>query len=193
MAERDTTSLLLAVPNFSEGRDHDVLEAIERRLRAGALSRPSRGSRPQPLRVHALPAVRASLRPRCSGRRARRSSGIDLSGHEGLHPYVGALDVVPVVYLDEAMRGAACAEALTAAALIGEELELPVFLYGELATRPEHVERPELRARRAGGAGRAHGGGRAGAGLRAPPRRTRPPGAVLVTAGRRWSPSTSTS
>ena len=58
--------------------------------------------------------------------------------------------MVPVVYLDETQRGAACAEALTAAALIGEELELPVFLYGELATRPEHVERAYLRARRPG-------------------------------------------
>ena len=42
-------------------------------------------------------------------------------------------------------RGAACAEALTAAALIGDELELPVFLYGELATRPEHAERADIR------------------------------------------------
>ena len=64
---------------------------------------------------------------------------------KGLHPFVGALDVMPVVYLDEGQRGAACAEALAAAALIGEELELPVFLYGELATRPEHTERAWLR------------------------------------------------
>ena len=48
---------------------------------------------------------------------------------------------MPVVYLDDERRGAACAEALTAAALVGEELGVPVFLYGELATRPEHAER----------------------------------------------------
>jgi glutamate formiminotransferase len=56
------------------------------------------------------------------------------------------MDVVPVVYLDDSLRGAACAEALTAAALIGEELELPVFLYGELATAEQHRERAALRA-----------------------------------------------
>jgi glutamate formiminotransferase/glutamate formiminotransferase/formiminotetrahydrofolate cyclodeaminase len=77
---------------------------------------------------------------------------IDLRRHEGLHPHVGALDVMPVVWLDEARRGAACAEALTAAALVGDA-GIPVFLYGELATRPEHAERAWLR--RGGPAGLA--------------------------------------
>jgi glutamate formiminotransferase/glutamate formiminotransferase/formiminotetrahydrofolate cyclodeaminase len=70
---------------------------------------------------------------------------IDLNVHSGLHPCVGALDVMPVVYLDDRRRGAACAEALTAAARVGGELALPVFLYGQLATRPEHRERADLR------------------------------------------------
>jgi glutamate formiminotransferase/glutamate formiminotransferase/formiminotetrahydrofolate cyclodeaminase len=46
---------------------------------------------------------------------------------------VGVVDVVPVVYVDEGARGAACAEALVAGDLIGAELEMPVFLYGALA------------------------------------------------------------
>ena len=45
---------------------------------------------------------------------------------------MGAVDVVPLVFLDDARRGAACAEALLAAELLGE-LGLPVFLYGLLA------------------------------------------------------------
>jgi glutamate formiminotransferase / 5-formyltetrahydrofolate cyclo-ligase len=51
----------------------------------------------------------------------------------GQHPHVGAVDVVPVVYIDPTQRGAACAEALVAADLIGGRLGVPVFLYGELA------------------------------------------------------------
>ncbi|HWX45729.1 MAG TPA: hypothetical protein VNY52_10470, partial [Solirubrobacteraceae bacterium] len=51
----------------------------------------------------------------------------------GQHPHVGAVDVVPIVYLDPASRGAACAEALVVGDRIGEELGVPVFLYGELA------------------------------------------------------------
>ncbi len=51
----------------------------------------------------------------------------------GEHPHVGALDVAPVVYLEESSRGAACAQALVIADRIGDELQIPVFLYGELA------------------------------------------------------------
>ena len=40
--------------------------------------------------------------------------------------------MAPVVYLDAPARGAACAEALVVADRIGEELGVPVFLYGEL-------------------------------------------------------------
>jgi glutamate formiminotransferase len=71
---------------------------------------------------------------------------IDLRVQRGVHPRVGALDVAPVVYLDDSDRGAACAEALTASALIAEELDLPVFLYGDLATSDAHRERAGLRA-----------------------------------------------
>ena len=55
-----------------------------------------------------------------------------------------ALDVAPVVYLEDDDRGAAAAEALTAAALIGE-LGIPVFLYGDLATDESRRERADIR------------------------------------------------
>jgi glutamate formiminotransferase/glutamate formiminotransferase/formiminotetrahydrofolate cyclodeaminase len=58
---------------------------------------------------------------------------IDIGDGRGVHPHVGAIDVVPVVYLDDGARGAACAEALVVADRIGQELAVPVFLYGALA------------------------------------------------------------
>jgi glutamate formiminotransferase / 5-formyltetrahydrofolate cyclo-ligase len=67
----------------------------------------------------------------------------------GEHPHVGAADVVPLVYLEPASRGAACAEALVAAHGIGE-LGVPVFLYGELAGGRARAE-----LRRGGAAGLA--------------------------------------
>jgi glutamate formiminotransferase / 5-formyltetrahydrofolate cyclo-ligase len=57
---------------------------------------------------------------------------IDITRHQGVHPRVGALDVAPIVYLDDEQRGAAIAEALVLADALGE-LGLPVYLYGELA------------------------------------------------------------
>src|SRR3954451_24166727 len=57
---------------------------------------------------------------------------IDVSDHPGAHPHVGARVVAPVVFLDDARRGAAVAEALVLADLLGHELDLPVLLYGPL-------------------------------------------------------------
>ena len=134
--------MLLAVPNLSEGRDHALIERL-----ADAFA---------PLRlldVHADPDHGRSVltfageqgevaRGLLAGAREALAA-IDIRGHGGIHPHVGAIDVAPVVYLDPLQRGAAVAEALTAAGLIGGELELPVFLYGALAGGRE---RAELRA-----------------------------------------------
>lgn len=68
---------------------------------------------------------------------------IDLRTHEGVHPRVGVLDVAPIVFPTPDLRGAACAEALVLADLLGRELELPVHLYGLLG---DGRTRAELRA-----------------------------------------------
>ena len=73
----------------------------------------------------------------------------------GQHPYVGALDVAPVVYLEAQARGAACAEALVVADRIGEELGVPVFLYGELTATDGRPARSRAELRRGGVAGLA--------------------------------------
>jgi glutamate formiminotransferase len=136
--------VLLSVPNVSEGSRTDVIEAI------GQAFAPARV-----LRVHSDPdhgrSVYSLVAPqgdlaRALVRGAREAvARIDLRKHPGIHPHVGAIDVVPVVYMDESQRGPACAEALTAAALIGDDVGIPVFLYGELATDPSRRERAELR------------------------------------------------
>jgi glutamate formiminotransferase / 5-formyltetrahydrofolate cyclo-ligase len=136
--------LLLAVPNISEGRDRAALEAIGRAFEPARLLDlhvdPDHGRS-----VFTLAARQGELAGALVAGAREAVERIDLGSHEGVHPHVGALDVMPVVYLDDERRGAACAEALTAAALIGDELGLPVFLYGELASRPQHAERADLR------------------------------------------------
>ena len=74
-----------------------------------------------------------------SGARAAVES-IDVGGHQGIHPHIGSVDVCPVVYLRREDRGAACAEALVTANLLADQLNLPVFLYGELADGRERAE-----------------------------------------------------
>ena len=137
--------LLLAVPNVSEGRDADVIEAIGQGF-APARLLDLHGDTDHHRSVFTLAASPAELPEALLGGAREAVARIDLRDHHGLHPRVGALDVMPVVYLDDGQRGAACAAVLTAAGLIGEELGVPVVLYGELATRPEHLTRSDLRA-----------------------------------------------
>jgi glutamate formiminotransferase/glutamate formiminotransferase/formiminotetrahydrofolate cyclodeaminase len=131
--------MLMAVPNVSEGRDARAIAAIGEAFTPARLldthSDPDHGRS-----VYTLAAPQGELaRALVSGAR-EAIARIDLTTHGGDHPHVGAIDVAPVVYLDGERRGAACAEALTAAALIGDELDLPVFLYGELAQGRERAE-----------------------------------------------------
>jgi glutamate formiminotransferase / 5-formyltetrahydrofolate cyclo-ligase len=176
------TPLLIAVPNVSEGRDRAVLERL-----GGSVGQA------RVLDVHTDPDHNRAVFT-LAGRQGELAAGlvglakaavehIDVRSHDGVHPHVGALDVMPIVWLDAERRGAAGAEALSAAAMVGEDAELPVFLYGDLATRPEHAERAWLR--RGGPAGLAQ---RMEAGELTPdygPPRVHPTaGAVLATARR---------
>ena len=143
VAER-AAPLLVAVPNVSEGRDRALLERLEASLgRARLLDLHVDPDHNRS--VFTLAARQRELAEGLVGLAHAAAEAIDLRAHEGVHPHVGALDVMPVVWLDDERRGAACAEVLTAAALVGDEVGVPVFLYGELATRPEHAERAWLR------------------------------------------------
>ena len=134
---------LLAVPNVSEGSDAAVIEAIGDAFAPARVldvhSDPDHGRS-----VYWLAAEQGELAHALVSGAREAVARIDLREHTGSHPYVGAIDVAPVVHLDASQRGAACAEAFTAAALLGDVL--PVYLYGDLATRPEHRERASLRA-----------------------------------------------
>jgi glutamate formiminotransferase / 5-formyltetrahydrofolate cyclo-ligase len=125
--------VLLAVPNVSEGRDAGVLDAIAAAFAAGGARVLDRHEDPDHNRaVFTLAAAPQTLsKALLAGARAALNK-IDLRTYDGIHPHVGALDVVPVVFRNDAQRGAACAEALVAADLIATELDIPVLLYGLL-------------------------------------------------------------
>ena len=135
---------LLAVPNVSEGRDAGVIEAIGAAFASTGARLLDVHSDPDHHRsVFTLAAGPGTLAPALAAGGREAMARIDLRAPRGVHPHVGALDVAPVVHLDRARRGAACAEALLAAELLGG-LGLPVHLYGALAggrTRAE-LRRP---------------------------------------------------
>ena len=126
--------MLLAVPNVSEGRDAVAVAEIADAFAAGGAELLDIHSDPDHNRsVVTLKGDPGWLSHALLAGAREAVDRIDLNAHRGLHPHVGALDVAPVVHLDRAPRGAACAEALVAADLIATELAIPVFLYGALA------------------------------------------------------------
>ncbi len=125
--------MLLAIPNVSEGRDRDAIDAIGAAFSSTGARLLDVHSDPDHHRtVYTLAGTAGQLAPALAAGAAAARERIDLRAERGSHPHVGALDVAPVVFLDAPRRGAACAEALVAGEEIGRA-GLPVFLYGVLA------------------------------------------------------------
>lgn len=122
---------LLAIPNVSEGRHQAAIGKIAQAFDARLLDIHSDIDHHRS--VFTLAGAPGQLAPAVLNGTAETIRQVDLGGHRGIHPRVGAVDVAPIVYLNPGDRGAACAEALTLADLLGDRLELPVFIYGELA------------------------------------------------------------
>jgi glutamate formiminotransferase len=129
--------LVQCVPNFSEGRDSAVIEelAASMRGRRGAAlvdySADPEHHRsvftlvgtPEPVLAAVLDAARVAL------------ARVDLTRHQGAHPRIGALDVLPFVPLADCPSAVCVDLALRAGRAIGD-LGIPVFLYEDAATRP---------------------------------------------------------
>ena len=169
-----TTQTLLAIPNVSEGRDPETIAAIGSAFAGSSANVPSndgpiaQSDAPRLLDTHSdadhhrsvftLAGPPSALTDALLHGIAASIERIDViarlgeaEAQIGQHPHVGAVDVVPIVYLHPDARGAACAEALVVADRIGHELQVPVFLYGELSS--EDPAAPRTRADlRSGGA-----------------------------------------
>jgi glutamate formiminotransferase len=144
--------VLEAVPNVSEGRRADVVSAIGAAFGRSALLLDTHSDADHNRSVFTLAADEGDLLESLLAGIAAAVERIDLREHVGVHPRVGAVDVVPVVpFAPESMERAKSAARLVAAR-VGEELGLPVFLYGELGEgrRPayfRHGGLDELRQR----------------------------------------------
>ena len=125
--------MLESVPNFSEGRDADVIEALRRSLSSPARLLDVHVDADHHRSVFTLVGEEEQLVETLLAGVGRARELIDLREHEGAHPRIGAADVVPIVPIRAEAMGRARETATVLARRIGDELELPVFLYGELA------------------------------------------------------------
>jgi glutamate formiminotransferase len=139
--------ILECVPNFSEGRDESKVERIVEEIRKTSgvklldyFSDPDHNRTVvtflgEPAAVKEA-ALKASL---------KALELIDMRAHQGGHPRIGAVDVVPFV----PVRGMSMSEAAHLAQEMGRELgeagELPVYFYGEAATDSKRKKLSDIR------------------------------------------------
>ena len=121
------------MPNFSEGRDEAVIEALREALSSPARLLDVHVDADHHRSVFTLVGEPDELVETLLAGIACARERIDLRRHEGAHPRVGAADVVPIVPIKPEDMERAKETALVLARRIGEELGLPAFLYAELA------------------------------------------------------------
>lgn len=140
------TPTAYAVPNVSEGRDLATIRAL-----TDACRRP----RVHVLDVHSDPDHHRSVISLAGEPLALQESLVSLAGecvdridlrrHHGAHPCTGALDVVPIVALTDDDVPFASEVARGLAGRLAADLNLPVFLYGAVATDMEHTRPRDFR------------------------------------------------
>jgi glutamate formiminotransferase len=124
--------VLEAVPNVSEGRDASAIEAIGTAFASHSRLLDVHSDPDHHRSVFTLVAEPAALADALVAGIAKACELIDLRRHEGVHPRVGAVDVVPIVPLRSGDLERAQTMAVSVARRIGEELGLSVFLYGDV-------------------------------------------------------------
>lgn len=144
---RCVASLIECVPNFSEGRRPEVLDEIVRAI--GQIdgvtlldhSRDETHNRSVVTFAGAAePVVRAA-----TAAVGRALELIDMEQHRGAHPRIGSVDVMPFVPLGQTRIEECVDLARRFGEQVAQRFELPVYLYGEAALRPERRRLADVR------------------------------------------------
>jgi len=139
--------LIESVPNYSEGRRPDVVDRLAADVSAvdGAylLDRTSDPSHNRSVLTLAgdAPAVEAALEATI----ASAIELIDMEEHEGEHPRIGAVDVIPFVPLGSTTIDDCVGVARSFGERIAARFDLPVYLYARAATRRDRVRLADVR------------------------------------------------
>jgi len=141
------TRIIECVPNFSEGRDPTKVDAIAQAMCgvAGAwiLDRTSDADHNRSvITLAGEPAAVAEAAMRGAGEAARR---IDMTRQTGVHPRIGATDVIPFVPLENVSMEECVALARRVGQEIWDRYQIPVYFYENAATRPERLNLENIR------------------------------------------------
>ena len=141
------TKLVECIPNFSEGRRPEVLEAIAGAIRGtpGVTLLDMESDRDHNRSVFTFIGEPEAVKNAALAAAAEAVKLIDMEKHQGEHPRLGALDVMPFVPISDMTM----AEAVELAHAVGKELwgrlRVPVYFYEEAATTPSRKNLPDVR------------------------------------------------
>jgi len=142
------SKLVECVPNISEGRNRDAIEAIAAEIRgvAGVTLLDVDPGADTNRTVYTFVGHPEAV-SEAAVRMARKAAAlIDMSRHTGEHPRIGAVDVCPIVPVSE-MTMAECVEvARTLGRRFADELQIPIYFYEHAATREERRSLANIRA-----------------------------------------------
>ena len=139
--------LLECVPNVSEGRAAHILESIADAVRTvpGITLADIHADPDHHRSVFTLVGPPRAVEQAALALASAVFAEVDMRRHHGMHPRLGALDVLPFVPL----RDVTMADAAAMARRVGQEIaaahQLPVYLYGAAATRPERRTARDIR------------------------------------------------
>lgn len=142
-----TDALVVCVPNFSDGRHADVIDAIcDALASAGAARLVYRQADPEHNRLDTtVVGPPAAVRASALAGAAVAVERIDMTTHEGGHPRMGAADVIPFVPLQGISMEEVVELARAFGAELAETLHIPVYLYDRAATSPERASLADVR------------------------------------------------
>src|SRR4051812_35557801 len=139
--------LVEVVPNFSEGRRIEVVDALAATVSgtpgAYLLDRTSDASHNRSVLTFAGAPAAATTAMEAAV--AVAVDAIDMEGHSGEHPRIGAVDVVPFVPLGDMAMDECVDVARAFGRRIAERFDLPVYFYARAATRAERVKLADVR------------------------------------------------
>jgi len=135
------------VPNFSEGRRKDVVDALGSAIAsvAGARILDVQMDADHNRSVITFVGDRRAVSEAAFRAASAAVERIDMNAHRGEHPRVGALDVLPFVPIAGVTMEDCVALARAVGKRIADELHVPVYLYEAAATRPDRRALPDVR------------------------------------------------
>jgi len=139
--------IIESVPNISEGRRPEVLEAAAgaMKLVPGLRVLDVQSDKDHNRSVLTVVGDERALRDGLLALFEVATSRIDLRGHQGEHPRVGAVDVVPFIPIEGASMKDCVALAREVGQAVAERFQIPVFLYEEAASAPHRRNLEDVR------------------------------------------------